>query len=156
MIHAPEKDSVVNVLLIIYAPESSLDVVSQKRLKSRMTAPLSILPSSCRRGKYEKVDDQEIFKLFLNIAEDAVRDDPTARKVFSMLIQTTLRYRDHVLESNHVVVTVEDVRNALDWLIPSLKTGKLPETDNKIQLDLLKLWLDELRYILKTPLFWIH
>lgn len=102
------------------------------------------------------MDDQEIFKLFSNIAEDTARDDPAAGKVFTTLIRSTLRYRDHILESKQVVVTVEDVRNALDWLVPSLKTGKLPDTDNKIQLDLLKLWLDELRYILKTPLFWIH
>jgi hypothetical protein len=50
-----------------------------------------------------------------------------------------------MLKSRGIVITVEDVRTALDWLIPSLKTGRLPETGDKKRLDLLKLWLDEIR-----------
>jgi len=50
-----------------------------------------------------------------------------------------------MLESKGIVITVEDVRIALGWLVPSLKTGRLPETADKIRLDLLKIWLDELR-----------
>jgi hypothetical protein len=59
--------------------------------------------------------------------------------------RSTLKYRDHVLKSKGITVTVEDVRVALGWLVPSLQTGRLPETDDKIRLDLLKIWLDELR-----------
>jgi hypothetical protein len=43
------------------------------------------------------------------------------------------------------VVTVEDVRIVLEWLVPSLSSGRLPVTDNKLRLDLLKIWLDELK-----------
>ena len=91
------------------------------------------------------MDDKEILELFSSIAKDSIKDNAAVKEVFSALIRSTLRYRDHILKSTGIVVTVKDVRIALDWLVPSLKTGKLPETDNKISLDLLKLWLDEFR-----------
>jgi len=64
--------------------------------------------------------------------------------MFSLLIQSTLRYRDEMLSSKGVVVTVGDVRAALGWLIPALATGNMPETAN-ISMGLLDLWMDELR-----------
>jgi len=65
--------------------------------------------------------------------------------MFSFLIQSTLRYRDKMLSSKGVVVTVGDVRAALGWLIPALATGNMPETENKISMGLLDLWMDELK-----------
>ncbi|MCG7851390.1 MAG: hypothetical protein MIO92_02605, partial [Methanosarcinaceae archaeon] len=53
-------------------------------------------------------------------------------------------YRDDVLASRGEVVTVEDVRTCLGWLVPVLATGNMPNTDNKVRLDLLKLWVEEL------------
>ncbi len=50
-----------------------------------------------------------------------------------------------MLVSRGLTVTVEDVRTVLGWLVPSLASGQLPQTDNKVQLDLLKIWLDDLR-----------
>jgi hypothetical protein len=91
------------------------------------------------------MEDEDIYKLFLSVAEHSGQTDDATREVFSVLVRSTLRYRDHVLESKGITVTVEDVRVALGWLVPSLKTGRLPDTDDKIKLDLLKLWLDELR-----------
>ena len=90
--------------------------------------------------------DKEIYALFTRVAEDSAGGDDSAREVFSTLIKSTLRYRDQIKEQEGIVVTVEDVRTALDWLVPSLKTGRLPVSGNKIRLDLLKLWLDELKY----------
>lgn len=89
--------------------------------------------------------EEDIFRLFSRIAENSAQDTEAARDVFSALIRSTLRYRDHMLGSRGIVITVEDVRIALDWLVPALKTGRLPETVDKTRLDLLKLWLDELR-----------
>ena len=91
------------------------------------------------------MEDKEIYELFLSVAEDSGQKDDATREVFSALVRSTLKYRDHVLESKGITVTVEDVRVALGWLVPSLQTGRLPETDDKIRLDLLKIWLDELR-----------
>jgi hypothetical protein len=89
--------------------------------------------------------DSDIYELFLSVAEHSGQTDDATREVFSALVRSTLRYRDHLLESKGITVTVEDVRVTLGWLVPSLQTGRLPETDDKIRLDLLKIWLDELK-----------
>jgi hypothetical protein len=91
------------------------------------------------------MEDKDIYMLFSRVAEHPAVHDEAIHKVFSLLIKTTLRYRDQMLKSRGIVITVEDVRTALDWLVPSLKTGRLPETGDKKRLDLLKLWLDEIR-----------
>ena len=91
------------------------------------------------------MEDEDIYKLFLSVLENSAQDRNGVREVFSILIKSTLRYRDQMLASKGRVVTVEDVRTALKWLVPSLSTGLMPKTDNKISLDLLKLWLDELK-----------
>ncbi len=91
------------------------------------------------------MEEEDIYKLFLSVAEHSGQTDDATREVFSALVRSTLRYRDHLLESKGITVTVEDVRVALGWLVPSLKTGRLPDTNDKVKLDLLKIWLDELR-----------
>ena len=77
--------------------------------------------------------------------EDSGQDTDAVRQVFSTLIRTTLEYRDQVLDSKGIVVTVGDVRWSLDRLVLSLGTGSLPEEDNEIGLDLLRIWLRELQ-----------
>src|SRR4030042_3681825 len=91
------------------------------------------------------MEDKDIYILFSRVAEGPDRYDESVRKVFSSFIKTTLRYRDQMLKSQGIVITVEDVQTALDWLIPCLKTGRLPEKGDKKRMDLLKLWLDEIR-----------
>lgn len=85
--------------------------------------------------------------LFSNMAENADQDNEPLKEVFKILIKSTLKYRDNILKAKGVTVTVQDVRSALDWLVPALKTGVLPATDDKIRLDLLKIWLDELKVL---------
>ncbi len=92
------------------------------------------------------MEEKDILRLFLSVVENSSQNTDAIRGVFSTLIRSTLRYRDHILESKGTVVTVEDVRAVLNWLVPSLSTGRLPETEDKVRLDLLKLWLDELKY----------
>jgi len=89
--------------------------------------------------------EADIYRLFLSVAEHSGDKTEATRKVFSVLVRSTLKYRDHILESKGIVVTVEDVRVALGWLVPSLQTGRLPNTTDKLRLDLLKIWLDELK-----------
>ena len=93
------------------------------------------------------MEERDIYRLFLRVAERSAQNTGDVRRVFSLLVQSTLRYRDHVLESTGVTVTVEDVRTALGWLVFSLVTGQIPETDNKLRLGLLKIWLDELKVL---------
>ena len=109
-----------------------------------MTVHLSILLGLSSPVGYKGMEDQDIYILFSSVAEHSAQNNESVRSVFSALIKSTLRYRDHMLKSCGVVITVEDVRSALEWLVPSLKTGRLPETEDKIKLDLLKLWLDEI------------
>ena len=90
------------------------------------------------------MEDKDIYMLFSSVAEHPAQNNESVRSVFSALIKSTLRYRDHMLQSSGIVITVEDVRSALEYLVPSLKTGRLPKTADKIKLDLLKLWLDEI------------
>jgi len=79
------------------------------------------------------------------VLEDSGQDTDTNRQVFSILVKSTLEYRDRVLASKDVVVNVKDVRTSLDWLVSVLATGKMPASDKKISMDLLKIWLRELR-----------
>ena len=90
------------------------------------------------------MEDRDLYKLFLSVAEHPAQNTEDIRRVFSILVKSTLRYRDHMLKSKGTVVTVEDVRAVLGWVVPCLESGRLPVTNNKIRLDLLKIWLDEL------------
>jgi hypothetical protein len=91
------------------------------------------------------MDESDIHKLLMRVAGRASDVPEDAKNVFSILVSSTLRYRDSLKEDLGIVVTVEDVRVALDWLLESMRTKRLPETNNAVRLDLLKIWLDELR-----------
>ncbi len=80
----------------------------------------------------------------MSVLPDPRHDTDATRRVFSILVEATLRYRDDMLASKGTVVTVGDVRTSLSWLVPVLATGEIPETDNQISLGLLKLWIQEL------------
>jgi hypothetical protein len=96
---------------------------------------------------FSKMEDKDIYAIFSNLVDEADQDNESLKSVFKTLIKSTLAYRDNVLNATGVVVTVEDVRAVLEWLEPAIKTGRLPKSDNKIRLDLLKLWLDELKLL---------
>ena len=81
----------------------------------------------------------------MSVLESPGQDTDDTWQVFSILIKSTLKYRDDMLASRGIVVTVDDVRTCLGWLVPALETGNMPETENKVGLGLLKLWLEELR-----------
>jgi len=80
----------------------------------------------------------------MSVLEDPKQDSHNLREVFSIMIRSTLKYRDDMRATKGVVVTVEDVRTSLQWLVPVLATGTLPQTDNKVSLGLLEIWLEEL------------
>jgi hypothetical protein len=91
------------------------------------------------------MEEKDIYDLFMSVVEETAQDTDAVREVFSILVRTTLAYRDLLRASRGIVVTVEDARTALGWLVPALSTGELPETDNPTRLGLLKSWLDELK-----------
>ena len=91
------------------------------------------------------MDEQEIENFFSSVVDHSSQNPMAVKAVFSVLIRATLKYRDETLSSSDLVVTVEDVRTALGWLVPVLTTGNMPETDNEMCLGLLKSWLEELK-----------
>ena len=94
---------------------------------------------------HDDMEEQDIHKLFMSVLEDDSQNTSAVRGIFSTLIKSTLKYRDHIQESEGFVVTVEDVHAVLEWLPSSLESGRLPVTDDKIRLGLLELWLEELK-----------
>lgn len=94
------------------------------------------------------MDESEINKLFLRVSASVVGASEDVKKVFSILVSSTLRHRDSLKEDLGIVLTVEDVRVALDWLLESMHTKRLPETNNTVRLDLVKIWFHELKLYL--------
>lgn len=68
----------------------------------------------------------------------------SAKRLSSLLVESTLQYRDELYLEKGIVVTVEDVRKSLDWLLPALSTGNIPQLGNEIQDGLLRRWVSEL------------
>jgi hypothetical protein len=99
---------------------------------------------SCK-DYFTAMDESELYKIYLKAAGSAVEAPEDARQVFGILVSSTLHYRDLLKDELGVIVTVEDVRIALDWLLESIDTKRLPESNNAVRLGLLKIWLDELK-----------
>jgi hypothetical protein len=96
------------------------------------------------------MDKEEIDSLFAQAAEGAGQQDEATREVFGVLVNSTLEYRDRLCEKKGITLTVADVRQTLDWLVPCLATGKLPKTTNEIRRNLLKTWLAKLNPLGKS------
>lgn len=92
----------------------------------------------------EGVEEEGIDRLFMEAAEHAAQRTEDVRMVFSILVEGSLRYRDHIIETTGKVTTVEHVRTALKWLVPVLATGERPKQANDLSLGLLALWVEEL------------
>ena len=91
------------------------------------------------------MEEKDVERLFLSVAEASENQTREVKEVFSVLVRSTLQYRDDMLASEGVIITVEDVRVTLEHLIPFLETGRLPDTTEHVKLDLLKIWKDNLR-----------
>ena len=73
------------------------------------------------------MDNQDVDKLFLKVAGGVVKHPPDVKNVFLILVSSTLRYRDWMKEEKGIIVTVEDVRVKLDWLLEALAPKKCPK-----------------------------
>ena len=91
------------------------------------------------------MDEGDINRLFVQVASESAVLPDEVREVFSKLVATTLAYRDRMKEETNTILTVADVRQALDLLVSAMQTGRLPRSGTPLQTDLVKLWLDELR-----------
>jgi hypothetical protein len=93
------------------------------------------------------MEEKDIEKLFLSVTETSDTQSDEVKDVFSILVRSTLQYRDEKLASDGIIITVEDVRVTLEHLIPFLETDRLPDTADHVKSDLLKIWRDHLRQI---------
>ena len=93
------------------------------------------------------MEEKDIERLFLSVAEASESQTREVKDVFSVLVKSTLQYRDDMLASEGIIITVEDVRATLKHLVPFLETGRLPNTTNHFKSDLLKIWRDNLRQL---------
>ena len=91
------------------------------------------------------MNSSDINLLLSRVSENAETVPAEIRQVFSMLVQTTLDFRDRYLKEHGITVTVEDVKAALDRLLDFLQSGKLPKTDHLVRRELFETWISELR-----------
>lgn len=91
------------------------------------------------------MEEKDIERLFLSVADASKSQASEVKDVFSALVRSTLQYRDDMLASEGITITVEDVRVTLQHLIPFLETDRLPGTIDHVKSDLLKIWRDHLR-----------
>jgi len=84
---------------------------------------------------------QELFQQLMTRNQSA---GESAKRLSALLVESTLQYRDELYLKRGIVVTVEDVRKSLDWLLPALSTGNIPHLGNEIQDGLLRKWISEL------------
>jgi len=89
--------------------------------------------------------DDDIAKLFGRLAEHFKDADDNTHRMFAMLVKTTLKYRDMLMEKTGVPLTVGETQKALDVFMEVIKTHKIPQGLDKNVHDLLILWLEELK-----------
>jgi len=91
------------------------------------------------------VKDDDIAKLFARLAEHFKDADDNTHRMFAMLVKTTLRFRDMLIEKTGIPLTVGETQKALDAFMEVLKKRRIPPNLDKNVHDLLILWLEELR-----------
>jgi len=92
--------------------------------------------------------DDDIAKLFAKIAEHFKHADDAAHEMFKILVNTTLHFRDELIQKTGVPLTVGETQKALDIFMKVLKTHKMPQNLDKNVHDLIILWLEEVKTIL--------
>lgn len=90
-------------------------------------------------------DDSDIKALFDKVSEHFGEESEGSRAMFSMLVKTTLNYRDMLVASTGFPLTVDETRRALQVFMEILKTRKFPRVLDKRIKDLVVLWLEELK-----------
>ena len=93
----------------------------------------------------ESTDEKDIRALFEKIAKHFEGVDEGTQAMFSMLVKTTLKYRDMLMHSSGVPFSVGETREALNVFMEVMKTQKIPQGIDKRIHDLVILWLEEVK-----------
>ncbi len=90
------------------------------------------------------MDDLEINALFEKVCDNSEDQPESVKQVFSILLSSTLVFRDRIQKQEGIVVTVEDVMEALDWLFKFMQTQKMPQSNHSLRMNLFNFWLEEM------------
>lgn len=90
-------------------------------------------------------NDKDIRELFERVSEHFKDADDNAKGMFSMLVDTTLKYRDMLHHSSGHTLSVEETRVALGAFMGVLKTRDVPKGLDPLIHDLVIMWLEGLK-----------
>jgi len=93
----------------------------------------------------ESTDEKDIQALFEKIAKHFGGVDEGTEAMFSMLVETTLKYRDMLMHSSGIPFTIGETREALNVFMEVMKTQKISQGVDKRIRDLVILWLEEVK-----------
>ncbi|MBI4212534.1 MAG: hypothetical protein HY540_07850 [Deltaproteobacteria bacterium] len=83
---------------------------------------------------------------FLKNVVDRVGDvDEGTHRMFRMLVEITLTYRDELHQSNQEKLTVSETQEALDGFMDVMKTHEIPAKLTPHAHRLIVLWLEEIK-----------
>jgi hypothetical protein len=91
------------------------------------------------------VEENDLDRLFRGVLNSPEQDTEPVRRVFYALTRSTLKYRDDVMAHRGEVVTVDTVRESLDWLPYILAVGNMPDTVDDVCRGLLETWVAALK-----------
>jgi len=100
----------------------------------------------------EDDNTKDISMLFESISEHFKDADDSMKEMFSMLVDTTLKYRDTLVHSNGIPFTVGETREALDLFMRIIKEHSsdgasieiLKSSDKRVK-GLVMIWLEKLK-----------
>ncbi|MFH0799319.1 MAG: hypothetical protein V2A66_03960 [Pseudomonadota bacterium] len=90
-------------------------------------------------------DDEDIQALFKRVEEHFEGADEGSRAMFAMLVRTALKYRDTLIHSTGIPLTVAETREALDSFMEVIRVHRIPAGLDRRVRDLVILWLEELK-----------
>ncbi|MEW5909812.1 MAG: hypothetical protein AB1659_08435 [Thermodesulfobacteriota bacterium] len=93
----------------------------------------------------------DIDHLLRLISEDPEKLPPEIRDIFTLLVKSTLEFRDRKHREFGIVLTVEDVKTALEWFMDFIRSGHLPKTDHLLRQELFEIWIRAIRRAIDTP-----
>lgn len=88
--------------------------------------------------------DDDIEMLFRRMENHFTEKGDHATRVFSMLVEIALSYRDELVADNEPALTVGETQEALDHFMEVVKTQSFPNIAQPRIKKLVMLWLKEL------------
>jgi len=92
-----------------------------------------------------ELDEKDVNALFEKIKDHFKDADDDSHEFFSMLVTTSLNYRDMLVHSGGAPLTVGETRDALDAFMEVMRTHEIPQGLSKRVHDLVIMLLEGLR-----------